>query len=314
MKKRMAFLLLICATTFGLLYSCAGESGKNGGRDPAFGTAINLGAVNSGSWDNKPCATGEELALYFHSNRPGGRGAYDVWMSTRKTVHDPWEEPGNVGSPVNSEYEDFAVCVTPDNLNLYFSSDRPGGFGEYDIWLSTRRSVNENWNEPVNLGPMINSEYCEMGPAISPDGLELYFSDYSYSAPRPGTFGQEDIWVATRANAAARWEKAENIGPEINSGWLDFNPSLSRDGRLLFFVSQRDDNPGNKDIWYSCRDSSTKEWKKPRNLGASVNSTANDIGAWLSKDEKTLWFGSNRPGGAGLFDLWMVSVDGKLHY
>ncbi len=267
MKKRAALRLVFALSAFVLLDSCLHESLGKKGADPVFHKAINIVTANSDSWDNRPYTTGDELTLYFHSNRAGGLGAYDVWMSTRKSVDAPWEEPKNIGSPINSEYEDFAVCVTADNLNLYFSSDRPGGFGEYDIWHSSRQSESENWHEPINLGPTVNSAYCEMGPAISPDGLELYFSDYSNSSPRPGTIGQEDLWVSTRAGKNAPWEPAKNIGPIVNSPWLEFNPSLSPDGLLLFFVSQRDDHPGNKDIWYTCRDSKKKNGKSPRTSG-----------------------------------------------
>jgi hypothetical protein len=329
MKNKMATQLIFGLFMLVMLNACVGitsklvhdtdadqKDGMSGmkGQIPFFGKATNMTSVNSGSWDNRPYSTGDELTLYFHSNRAGGQGTYDIWMSKRKNIDEPWDEPVNIGGPINSEYEEFAVCVTPDNLNLYFSSDRPGGLGEYDIWLSIRQNENENWEDPINLGPMINSEYNEIGPTISPDGLELYFSDYSYTSPRPGTCGQEDIWVSTRTSKNAQWEQAKNIGPEVNSKWVDFNPFLSQDGLLLFFVSQRDDHPGNMDIWYTCRAATTQKWKEPKNIGAGVNSSANDFGGWLSKDETKFYFGSNRPRGVGLVDLWMITIDGNLEY
>ncbi len=314
MKNHVLVALGICFFAVPMISACNNESQGRKNTDPAFGKVVNLETVNSGSWDNRIYMTGDELTMYFQSNRAGGQGAHDIWASTRESQEEPWQEPANIGGPVNSEYEEFSVCVSPDNLSLYFSSDRPGGYGAYDIWLSTRNNMQEQWQEPENLGPAINSEYCETGPTLSPDGLELYFSDYSNTAPRPGGVGQEDIWVSRRRGVTAAWEPAENIGSVVNSGYVDFNPFLAVDGLLLFFSSQRDDNPGNKDIWYTCRASVTQPWKTPRNLGAGVNSSYNDFGGWISKDETSFYFGSNRPNGIGLVDLWMLQIDGELAY
>ena len=78
-----------------------------------------------------------------------------------------------------------AISVSADGLELYFTSDRSGGLGYEDIWVSTRQSTDEPWSPPVNL-TAVNSTYREAYPSISPDGLTLYFSDYFYGPDRPG--------------------------------------------------------------------------------------------------------------------------------
>jgi Tol biopolymer transport system component len=86
-------------------------------------------------------------------------------------------EPVNLGPIINSDSSDYGPCISADGLELYFSSERTGGFGAVDIWVSTRQSVNDPWGPPTNLGPTVNSSYNEAYPSISSDGLTLYFSD-----------------------------------------------------------------------------------------------------------------------------------------
>ncbi|MFC1637128.1 hypothetical protein ACFL5Z_20085, partial [Planctomycetota bacterium] len=84
-------------------------------------------------------------------------------------------EPVNIGPTVNSPFWDSGPRISPDGLSLFFESDRPGGLGDLDVWMATREAIGEPWDEPVNLGPNINSPDSETAAAISPNGLELYF-------------------------------------------------------------------------------------------------------------------------------------------
>src|SRR2546421_1847672 len=105
------------------------------------------------------------------------------------------------------------------------------------------------WSTPVNLGPVINSVLRENGPAISKDGLSLYFGSF-----RDGGFGGSDIWVAQRASVAEFWGPSVNLGPTINTAVLEAVPEFSRDGHWMFF--NRVGGPGSLggfDIWVSHR-------------------------------------------------------------
>jgi len=86
------------------------------------------------------------------------------------------------------------VEISDDGLMLVFASERTGGYGSGDLWVTRRKTRNEAWGLPVNLGPKVNTAYGEFYPSISADGLWLYFSDYP--TPRPGGFGDTDIWQA----------------------------------------------------------------------------------------------------------------------
>ncbi|MCH8218053.1 MAG: PD40 domain-containing protein, partial [Planctomycetes bacterium] len=201
--------------------------------DFTFGTPTNLGPpVNSAIGELGSSITADGLQLYFldyPSRRPGGYGNKDIWVTTRSTKGDPWGEPVNLGPIVNSSHGEDGPSISADGLMLYFSSNRPGGQGGYDIWVTTRETRGEDWGHPVNLGPPVNTSSFELGICISPDGLQLYFDDYF--GPRPGGQGRGDLWVTTRATVSDPWGVPVNLGPTVNGSSNDICPNVSADGR-----------------------------------------------------------------------------------
>ncbi len=104
-------------------------------RSHPWGEAKNLGAaVNSSSWDIYPIISSDGLVLFFVSGRSDGLGGEDIWMTKRKNMSEPWEEAVNLGAPVNTSYDDYIPYISSDGSTLYLSSNRPGGYGGYDIW------------------------------------------------------------------------------------------------------------------------------------------------------------------------------------
>jgi hypothetical protein len=145
-----------------------------------WGSPVNLGpAVNSSAWDMGPKVTPDGLTLYFHSVRSGGYGGEDIYVTTRATKDAPWGPAKNLGPVVNSPGNDGEATIAPNGLALFFNSDRAGGSGNYDLWVTTRRTISEPWGPPVNLGPNVNSSTIEWCGSVSSDGATLYFvSDY----------------------------------------------------------------------------------------------------------------------------------------
>ena len=157
--------------------------GGNANADFIFGEPTNLGPlVNSSADDSVPSLSADGLILVFASERPGGQGEADLWMTTRATTSEPWVEPQNLGSPVNTPDTDWCLSLSPDGCTLYYASQRSGGIGGSDIWVSMRATTDDAWGEPVNLGPAINHSGHDGTPFISEDGLELYFSSLFRSA------------------------------------------------------------------------------------------------------------------------------------
>jgi hypothetical protein len=215
-------------------------------------------------------------------------------------------EPVNLGPIINSDSSDYGPCISADGLELYFSSERTGGFGAVDIWVSTRQSVNDPWGPPTNLGPTVNSSYNEAYPSISSDGLTLYFSD-AYSGPiRPDGLGGGDIWMATRPSRSDAWGVPVNMGATINSSNLDISPTISGDDLTLVFTSNnRTGGHGSWDLWMSTRVGVQDPWGPPVNLGPNVNSGAWDGECGLSWNGLAVLFDSGRAGIVGAIDMWM---------
>jgi len=205
---------------------------------------VNLTTINSAYSDNNSSITADGLWLYFSSNRPGGQGEWDIWMSTRKTTEDDWGTPVNPGPPVNSAGGEFTSCISADGRELYFGSNRSGGSGDLDLWVTRRASDSDAWEEPVNLGPVVNSPYSESRPNISADNLTLFFV-----SKRPDGYGDRDIWATTRTTPEDDWRIPVNLGPSINSSALEQMVIISPDRSVLYFNSSRYGVYGNFDIW-----------------------------------------------------------------
>lgn len=275
---------------------------------PILGDSTNLGTeVNSSVAEWDPHISPDGLSLYFLSQRPGGLGDADIWVTARKTKDKPWDRPVNLGQPVNSSSFEGAPCISADGLEMYFVASRPGGSGSIDIMATGRKTKDSPWSPPINLGPTVNSAAAENGPSISADGLELYFSEATWSSPppRPGGMGRADLWVTTRKTKDDPWVTPVNLGPTVNGPYSDCSPSISTDGLSLYFHSTRPGG-GKNDIWVTTRKTKNDPWGAPINLGPTVNTLHAECNPDISSDGSTLYFASNRGGGS--MDIWQVSL------
>jgi Tol biopolymer transport system component len=215
--------------------------------------------------------------------------------------------PTNLGSAVNSSFDDLGAETSPDGLQLYFSSDRPGGFGDWDLYVATREATGGDWASAANLGEAINSQYGEWEPSISTDGLSLYFSDVypAYGIWRPDGLGHGDIWVSTRPTTDDLWGAPENLGPVINS-LQAYWPDISADGLSLYMISHSGHRGGSGlcDVFVASRETTSEPFGEPSNLGTNVNSSAGDLTPAISADELTLLF---YRGVTGTGDVWMAT-------
>jgi hypothetical protein len=282
--------------------------------DFTFGKPQNVGpAVNSSAYDDSVNISSDGLTMYFQSDRPGGLGSRDIWVAMRSSVSEPWGSATNLGGPINSSASEAFPRISADGLILYFSDDfwspyRPGGHGqEADIWMTTRASPNDPWSAPVNMGSVLNSYNTDVAPFVCPDGLTLVFTSL-----RPGGFGTPqvtgDLWMSIRPSAEALWGPPVNLGPTVNTSFHDGEAHLPPDGLVLFFVSDRPDGFGSYDLWMTTRLDRGAAWRPPVNLGASINTSSGEGSPALSADLRTLYFGSNRDGGLGDWDIYEASI------
>jgi hypothetical protein len=295
--------------------------------------------VNSASDDSHPAISKDGLSLFFSSlNRPGGLGEYDLWVTERDSLEDCWQAPVNLGPSVNSAFRDFAPNLSTDGHWLFFQSGRPGGCGGLDLYVTHRQDKRDDfgWENPINLGCTINTPGFDQA-------MPNYFEDdtsglrFLYFTRKPIALGLEafDIYVSTcyadlaTCNTQGLWGPGTPVDT-LNSPFQDTRPSLRRrDGLEMFFSTTRPGSLGNENMWVSTRATTQDQnWLPPVPIncdglttcpdwapaGPLVNSPASEGAPALSWDGTELYFFSNRtdlPGFAGGRDLY-VSKRTKL--
>jgi len=269
-----------------------------------WSTPVNLGTVvNSPFTDFTPELSRDGLSLYFSSNRPGGFGLTDLYVA-RRTGHDePWGPPVNLGPVINTPRPEAGPHLSRDGHRLYFASGRPGGFGANDIWVSWRSDPNDDfaWEAPVNLGPGVNSSGFE-------GGMTLRFPELYVASDRadPGPDHPLHIYLSVLGPDGAFGPAA--LVPELSSEGNDLRPTIRFDGRELFLSSNRAGSAGgSQDIWVSTRQAFGGPWTPPVNVGTAVNTEYNEVQPSLSTDGRILLFASDRPGGSGGADLYITT-------
>jgi len=203
---------------------------------------------------------------------------------------------------VNSSSHEHNPSISADGLSLYFISTRPGGVGGRDIWITTRETTDDDWGEPVNLGPTFNTPVGEYGVSISSDGLSLYFDTRQSGA----SGAVDDLWVATRTTTDDDWSNPISLGPTVNSSADECYPSVSSDGLAVYFCSNRSGGIGTYDLWVTTRATTGDDWATPVNLGPTVNSSGGEADPGISADGLMLFFASGTRPGYGDGDIWMT--------
>jgi WD40 repeat protein len=279
---------------------------------------VNLGAVvNSAANDQHPTISKDDLSLIFVSNRPGGLGNFDLWVTQRDCADPiacPWQPPVNL-SNLNTTFVEFAPNLTTDGHWLFFHSNRPAPDpscgGNDDIWASHRSNRRDDfgWEPPIFLGCNINTAAAEDGPIFFEDEtgqLTLFFAR-NLTPALPDGF---DIYASTCAadldtcNRQGLWNEGTLV-PELSSPLRDTRTALRRrDGLEMIISSSRAGGLGGPDLWVSTRASTSDPWSVPDNLGAPINSTAVDSAPALSWDGTTMYYYSTRSGGLGGSDLY----------
>ena len=288
----------------GVLLTLASITIASDFKNSEWSEPVNLGSINSPFNEQNIFLTKDQLTIYFTSDRPGGFGGLDIYVSHRASVYSAWQTPMNLGPPVNTSTNDFGPNLSIDGHLLFFASARPGGFGGADIYVSHRDDPNDDfaWGTPVNVGPPINTANAEQAPFYlqnAEDGSgNLYFNRglqviqaadiYYASVTRDGEAQGDVVFVA-----------------ELSSPVNDFAVTIRKDGRETFFTSPRPGTIGGNDIWTSTRRSIHDPWETPRNAGAPLNTVFNDGTPHLTFDGRALFFASNRPAGLGGNDMWM---------
>lgn len=173
------------------------------------------------------------------NNEQGRKSNCDLFLC--RLDGDRWTEPVNLGPVLNTPYWESQPSVSFNGKTLYFTSNRPGGYGGSDLWSSTYNKG--RWTPPVNMGPEINTTSDEQCPYIAADDHTLYF----ISEGHPG-MGKGDIYVCRRS-ADGRWQKPQNLGYPINTASDERGMVVSADGSIAYISMQRAGGLGGLDIY-----------------------------------------------------------------
>jgi len=283
---------LVLASLIALAAGTADAQGRF--RAPVGEAALNNPAAN----DVAPTLTQDALTLWFCSDRPGGLGGYDVYVTTRASISAPWAPP--VTEPtLNSPQAENYIAVRGDGQEMYISGNRIGTSGVSDLWVATR--AGPGWNTPTNV-TVLNSIGLDDDPSLTGDGLEIFFT-----SNRAGTMGQASLWRSTRPDLISPWTTPVRVA-ELDTTFAEHSPSISDDGLTLFYASDQAGGVGSSDFWVAKRPDRNSPFGAAVNV-REVNSVQWDFNADLTADEFTL-YPCSYPGGSATGDI--LRADGIL--
>lgn len=182
---------------------------------------------------------GKQLFIYYNNMSEKSKRGGNIFFS--KYNNGKWKTPESLSKPINSTYWEGGVCVSADGKRYFFSSERPGGFGNSDIWMVEKQGKSE-WTDPVNLGSEVNTIYDEAGMFLAPDGKTLFFCSNG-----PKSMGGYDIFKTIYENG--KWTTPVNLGYPINSPSKEGQLSLSADGLTAYISSDRKGGLGENDLY-----------------------------------------------------------------
>ncbi|WP_373514324.1 OmpA family protein [Persicitalea sp.] len=221
------------------------------------------------------------------------------WLASARFAEKAMQHPlkinkKSLGDTVNFLQAQFFPVLTADNETLIFTGLTP----ERDENMYITHRTKSGWDVPEEISKNINSPNNEGTCTISADGRMLVFT----ACNRPDTYGGCDLFFTRKEGE--EWLAPKNIGDVINSNDWESQPSLSADGSVLYFTSDRPGGIGKSDIWQSTLDS-TGQWQAPRNLGSTVNTPDEESAPFIHANGHTLFYASNGMPGMGGFDLFI---------
>ncbi len=288
---------------------------------------INLGpVVNTSGLDYAPTVTADGRTLYFVSDRPGsmlnksGDPSHDFWMTKKaENLDTNFTPPINIDTlhafgpelSVNSFRNEGVASIAADRQTLIFTGcGRPDGYGSCDLYITEVEG--DNWGKPRNLGRQVNSEQWDSQPSITSDRSRIYFC-----SNRPGPNGDEnyDIWYTDFDENTSQWKAAQNLSA-INTKGKDWSPFIAADNTTLFFASDGYKNSlGGLDFYYVKKTGTGPDgkdtWSKPVNIGAPINTSADESFITLPASGDVMYWSSERTdikGYQGKYDIFMAFV------
>ena len=220
-----------------------------------------------------PVLTADEQQLIFTRRVGPGPDDDEDLVVVRKGKDGEWGEPESISSNINSRYNEGTCTISADGRQLIFTSCLGRkGLGNCDLFES--RKIGDEWTEPKNLGPSINSGAWESQPSLSSDGRILYFV-----SDRRGGSGERDIYVSYKEEDGS-WRQAENLGDDVNTVHDEISPFIHVNNRTLFFASNGRVGFGGYDIYRSEKEGD--QWTAPINIGSPINNHEDQFSLFIN--------------------------------
>ncbi len=268
----------------------------------------NMGpVVNSKYREYAAVISADESILFFTSRRDNTTGKLiaddglyfeDIYSTTKQ--NSIWTPPVSLPSPVNSKEHDATIALSNDGQKLFIYSDDGNNHG--DIMIS--RLEGDKWTKPESAGgKAINTDFSEIHACFSYDEKSIYF----VSNKEEGSLGGFDIYV-TRLGEDGKWQKAENLGPAINTPYDEDAVFMHPDGKTMYFSSKGHKTMGSFDIFRSVYENG--RWSEPENMGYPINSADRDAFFVVAASGKRGYYSSAKMDAIGETDIYRITLLG----
>lgn len=265
----------------------------------------NLGAfLNTTSRDGCQTLSRNGLSLYFASDRDTGADM-DLYVSERSSVDEEFGVAQSLGSINAIGADDICPTLSYDGHTLFFASTRSGGCGNRDLWVSRRHDKNDHtgWGTAINLGCTVNSTGVDQGPSYYEANEQKYIFFSSNRASIDPDFSGHNIYSMKLFEDGTPDENTLAIVRELSSLAHDLRPNVSKNGKEVFFDSNRNGPVTGLDIWTASRSDINEPFSSPSRIDI-IASDKNDVRPVMSADGSELYFTSNRSGGFGKIDIY----------
>ena len=256
----------------------------------------NLGdSVNSDALEYYPSLTIDGKKLIFTRRLNNDEDFYESDL-----VEGKWSKAKQLEGKVNTNLNEGAQTISQDGEWIIFTGcNYPEGQGSCDLYISFKKK--NGWSEAENIGPIVNTDFWESSPSLSPDKRDLYFS-----SNQGGTYGGKDIFV-THRNNNGKWSRPQNLGPVINTTGDESCSFMYADNQTLFFNSNGHPGYGKTDLFFS-KKLNDSTWSKPENLGYPINTIDDEGSLIVAADGKTAYYASEGIDSKGGLDLYSFQL------
>ncbi|MFI5141977.1 MAG: hypothetical protein ACHQII_06435, partial [Bacteroidia bacterium] len=271
-------------------------------------TFLNLGsAVNSEYADYYPLTPDDESFLIFTSRRPekttsrpemDGYFPSDIYTASPKD--GKWAEAKNLGTHVNTHFDEEAVGVSPDGKKLSVYVDHIDSSG--NLYLTENNKAGTGFKKIEKLDAKINEGFESTGSMNNAGDV------FVFSSNRKGGLGEKDVYII-RKLSIGKWAQPQNLGANINTKYNEDFPHLTKDGKTIYFASEGHSSMGGYDLFKSEWNEEQKAWSDPQNLGYPINDTYDNESIFFVSDGAYAYVSTIKDGGLGDRDIYKIKFN-----